>query len=247
MIQVPSLILIDEFEEQCKAWADEKVFQSAESPNVKIVKSLLKNCKLPFDCVMSAGNSYAIMDSDFDAEIYAKFGDKIVEKIRKEITNQWHGEQLVGSCIIVKTDDLKHPWIAHAPISRYNQDIRGLDHVYTSMWAMLNAVSRHNELVCSINPSAQIKTVMCPAIGTGFGMISDVECARQMALAYKNFCDNTRMAPTFDMDKCIKWQNELGVGGSQGFIRWWYDKFPLLEKYEKQLREEYKDKDFILK
>jgi O-acetyl-ADP-ribose deacetylase (regulator of RNase III) len=150
-------------------------------PNVTIVAGYFE--ELPsFDCMVSAANSFGLMDGGVDAAITNFFGDQLQNRVQQRILDEYLGEQPVGTSIIVPTNHPKHPYIAHTPTMRVPMTISDTDNVYTAMWAMLLAVRQHNRI--SDKP---IQILACPGLGTATGRMPFDEAARQMALAYANF------------------------------------------------------------
>jgi O-acetyl-ADP-ribose deacetylase (regulator of RNase III) len=105
-----------------------------------------------------------------------------MDRIQKLILEDYLGEQPVGTCIIVPTDHLAHPFVAHAPTMRVPMNIQGTDHVYLAMWAALTAVHRHNR-----SHAQKIDCLACPGLGTGTGGMEALEAALQLCLAYEHF------------------------------------------------------------
>jgi len=133
------LILVDRGKEFC----DVVRWQFRSHPEVQVVCGRFED--LPaFDCVVTAGNSFGLMDAGMDLAVVRFFGRHVMERIQKQILDDYLGEQPVGTCIIVKTDHPTHPFVAHAPTMRVPMNIQGTDHVYLAMWAALTAVHRHN-------------------------------------------------------------------------------------------------------
>lgn len=156
-------------------------------PNVEIVHGFFE--KLPyFDCMVSAANSFGLMDGGVDAAITRFFGSQLMIRVQDRILAEYLGEQPVGTSIIVETGQPEHPFIAHTPTMRVPMDISLTDNVYLAMWAMLIAVYRHNRE----NTQQPIRSVACPGLGTATGHVPYRVAARQMALAYKNFLNPPR-------------------------------------------------------
>jgi O-acetyl-ADP-ribose deacetylase (regulator of RNase III) len=173
-----NLILVDPRSTVCDA------FTSAfkDLPDVKIVNGRFED--LPeFDCMVSAANSFGLMDGGVDAAITRFFGDQLMHRVQDRIIEEYLGEQPVGSSMIVETNHPKHPYIAHTPTMRVPMDIGHTDNVYVAMWAMLTAVHRHNQQ----HPDKAINTVACPGLGTATGNVPHRQAAQHMALAYKNY------------------------------------------------------------
>lgn len=153
----------------------------ADLPNVEIKNQHFE--AIPeFDCMVSPANSFGLMDGGVDLAITRFFGLALMERVQDRILEEYLGEQPVGTCMIVRTDHPKHPYIAHAPTMRIPKSIANTDQVYVAMWAMLVAVYRHNQTA-----TPPIKSVVCPGLGTGNGRVPALEAARQMALAYSRF------------------------------------------------------------
>jgi O-acetyl-ADP-ribose deacetylase (regulator of RNase III) len=176
-------------------------------PNVDIVAGYFE--RLPaFDCMVSAANSFGLMDGGVDAAIVRFFGDRLMERVQRRILDEYLGEQPVGTSMIVQTGHPGHPFIAHTPTMRVPMDIARTDHVYSAMWAMLLAVRRHNE-----RAEQRIDVVACPGLGTATSRTPFGEAARQMSLAYRRF-----LQPPASIDWRLAGmrQAELGYGGDLG-------------------------------
>jgi len=178
-------------------------------PNVEVVTGYFE--QLPkFDCMVSAANSFGLMDGGVDAAITRFFGYALVERVQHRILDEYLGEQPVGTSLIVETAHPKHPFIAHTPTMRVPLPIAHTDSVYVAMWAMLLAVRRHNQ-----HAERPIHIIACPGLGTGTGQVPYPEAARQMSIAYRNF---------FHPPSNINWefaqsrQDEIRFGGDMGLV-----------------------------
>ena len=155
------LVLVDPNEPVCRAWAS--AFE--EYPEISIVHGRFES--LPeFDCMVSAANSFGLMDGGVDLAITRFFGVELMERVQARILSEYLGEQPIGTSIIVETGHPKHPFVAHTPTMRVPMSISSTDNVYTAMWAMLLEVRRHNS-----SSSRQIRTVACPGLGTATGRL----------------------------------------------------------------------------
>jgi hypothetical protein len=120
-------------------------------PNVSVVQGYFE--MLPeFDCMVSAANSFGLMDGGVDGAITRFFGEALMRRVQERILDEYLGEQPVGTSIIVETGHAEHPYIAHTPTMRIPMPIARTDHVYSAMWAMLLAVRRHNRESCRDHP-----------------------------------------------------------------------------------------------
>jgi O-acetyl-ADP-ribose deacetylase (regulator of RNase III) len=171
------LILIDRGQE----FSDVLRWRFRSHPEVQIVCGRFED--LPsFDCVVTAGNSFGLMDAGMDLAVVRYFGHRVMERIQKQILDDYLGEQPVGTCILVPTDHPTHPFVAHAPTMRVPMNIQGTDHVYVAMWAVLTAVHRHNR-----SASQKVDCLACPGLGTGTGGVDSLEASLQLYLAYEHF------------------------------------------------------------
>jgi O-acetyl-ADP-ribose deacetylase (regulator of RNase III) len=196
------LILVDPKEALCRAWRS--AFE--KSPGVSVVCGRFE--ELPeFDCMVSAANSFGLMDGGVDLAITRFFGVQLMERVQTHILQEYLGEQPVGTSLIIETRHPRHPFIAHTPTMRVPMAISTTDNVYLAMWAMLLAVRRHNA-----SSSTRITKLACPGLGTTTGRVAPDEAARQMALAY-----NWYLRPL----KAIDWlaaqarQAAIGRGGDR--------------------------------
>jgi hypothetical protein len=71
-----------------------------------------------FDCLVSPANSFGMMDGGMDAAITQFFGIALERKVKAQILEDYLGEQPVGTSLIVKTENPKHPFLAHTPTMR---------------------------------------------------------------------------------------------------------------------------------
>lgn len=135
-----------------------------------------------FDCIVTAGNSFGLMDAGMDRAIVRFFGTVVMERIQATILKDFLGEQPVGTAIIVPTDNPVHGYVAHAPTMRVPMNITGTDNIYLACWSALLAVHRHN------SGSAQwIEHLALPGLGTGTGGVPPDEASLQMRLAIEHY------------------------------------------------------------
>ena len=171
------LILVDRTKDFC----DVLRWQFREHPEVEVVCGKFED--LPtYDCVVTAGNSFGLMDAGMDLAVVRYFGRHVMERIQREILDDYLGEQPVGTCLIVPTEHPTHPFVAHCPTMRIPMNIQGTDNVYLALWAALTAVHRHNRTA-----TRKIATLACPGLGTGTGGMDMLEAALQLCLAYEHF------------------------------------------------------------
>ncbi len=189
-------------------------------PDVEIVVGRFE--RLPaFDCMVSAANSFGLMDGGVDLAITNYFGDELQKRVQQRIISEFRGEQPIGTSLIVATEHPEHPFIAHTPTMRVPMEIARTDNVYLAMWAMLLAVWHHNNMATQTGEQP-ITTVACPGLGTGIGRMGYSEAARQMSVAYQRF-----LAPpvAITWPYATKRQAEIRRGGD-----WWLSVEPPKEQ-----------------
>jgi O-acetyl-ADP-ribose deacetylase (regulator of RNase III) len=159
--------------------------------------------------MVSAANSFGLMDGGVDWAIVRFFGESLQAKVQERILQEYLGEQPVGTSLIVETGHPRHPFVAHTPTMRVPMPITRTDNVYLAMWAMLQAVHRHNQ-----HAEQRINVVACPGLGTATGQIPFGEAARQMSLAYRHFLDPPQR---IDWQLANDRQQQILYGGDLGF------------------------------
>lgn len=180
------LILCDTNERLCEAW--DKVF--AGESDVEVLHSRFEDV-VEYDAIVSPGNSFGLMDGGIDAAIIDYFGYGLMKRVQNEIMALYFGEQPVGTCLLVCTENDQHPFLAHTPTMRIPQNIQGTENVYNAMRAMLIAV-RH---------SSGINTILCPGLGTCTGCMPEELVAAHMYMAWRNV-----MQP-----RPISWKNAVDI------------------------------------
>jgi len=194
------LILVDPKESLCNAWRE----KFGDYERVEIINGYFEDIDV-FDCMVSAANSYGLMDGGVDLAITRYFGMDLPHKVQERIKVEYYGEQPVGTSMIVETGNKKHPYVAHTPTMRVPLKITNTDNVYSAKFAMLRAIANHNKI-----NKQKIKTVICSGLGTSAGRMPVKEAARQMELAYKNFYNPPRFYSWFHI---LDRQKEIKYGG----------------------------------
>ena len=170
------LILVDPKESLCEAWRE--AFQSYEE--VEVFNGRFEQL-VHYDCMVSAANSFGLMDGGVDLAITNYFGGELQTRVQAFIIDNYNGEQPVGTSFIIETKHPDHAYLAHTPTMRVPMPINDTDNVYQAMKAMLQAVKSFNA------EKERIKTVVCPGLGTATGRVPVEEAARQMELAYRYY------------------------------------------------------------
>ena len=112
-ISIPKLTLVDPNRELCKCWKQ----QFRGLSHVEIVNGRFEELE-EFDCMVSAANSFGLMDGGVDLAIIDYFGVELMDRVQERIIRYYLGEQPVETSVIVGTGNAKHPFIAHTPTMR---------------------------------------------------------------------------------------------------------------------------------
>lgn len=198
------LVLVDPKQGVCTAW--QQYF--GDFPDVEIVHGYFEELS-EYDCMVSAANSFGLMDGGVDAAIIRFFGMELMHRVQKRILEDYLGEQPVGTAFVVETNHPKHPFLVHTPTMRVPMTITHTDNVYRAMWAMLLAVHHHNR-----TQPQKIDIIACPGLGTATGEVPYRRAAHQMALAYKHYLNPPRY---LNWETANNRQSEIHFGGDDGF------------------------------
>lgn len=165
----------------------------AKFPQVEVVFKRFEDTE--FDCVVSAANSFGLMDGGVDQCITDYFGVQMMKRVQQEVLSQYYGEQPVGTSMIVRGNEAvvpgaKNKYVAHTPTMRIPMDINKTSYVYSAMKAMLIAVEKHNQNYFENGGNSddtKIDIVVCPGLGTNAGRVPAEEAAKMMSLALHHF------------------------------------------------------------
>ncbi len=164
-----------------QAVVDAAVISFKNFPKVTVIQGKFEDLG-QYDCIVSAGNSFGIMDGGVDLAISQYFGWDLQKQVQAKIIADYSSMQPVGSSFVIETGHDQHPYLAHTPTMRIPEDIRGTDNVYQAMAAMLSAVKNFN-----VAHNNAIKILACPGLGTATGKMEPVTALAQMALAYSHY------------------------------------------------------------
>ena len=193
------LILTDLQEGLVTEWRE----KFEEFPEVEIHCGKFED--IEFDCVVSAANSFGMMDGGVDGAISSYFGWHVMRRVHDVLLRDFLGEQPVGTSIIVlgneNAEETGNKYVAHTPTMRIPENINGTDNAYRAMKAMLLAVKKHNDnydslklhVDAGLQPKSdligfsKINSVVCVGLGTFCGDLPFDKAASQMAMAYRHF------------------------------------------------------------
>lgn len=166
-------------------------------PEVEVVFSRFEDTD--FDCVVSAANSFGLMDGGVDQCITDLFGVQMMRRVQQRIIMEYAGEQPVGTSMIVRgNEDRKvegNKYVAHTPTMRVPRDVSCSDNAYKAMKAALLAVRNHNMAVDQgfLRDETRINSLVTPGLATLTGRIPYDKAAKQMALATYHVMNPPRM------------------------------------------------------
>lgn len=187
-------ILCDPKQDLTDAWKAkaQELLTASERSAFKIQECYLHQMDEQFDCVVSAANSFGIMDGAVDLAISNMFCvgniQAPIDAVQRHLHTTWNGFQPVGTSTIVDMSAFKNRhncrYIAHTPTMRTPMNVRwDKEIVYRCFWSVLNALDLHNQS----SPKKRIQSVLCFGLGTGVGQIPADVCAHQMILSWKNY------------------------------------------------------------
>lgn len=181
------LVLVDLQGELCQEFS--KAFKGVE--NVEVNNGEFE--KVEFDCIVSAANSFGLMDGGVDGAITGYFGEQMMKRVQQKIIDEYCGEQPVGTSFIIRGNEEwnqnKNKYVAHTPTMRVPMNIRQTENVYQAMKAMLVAVYNFNKSVDEAHKPYwvnRINTVACTGLGTFCGEVPFRKAAKDMKMAYDN-------------------------------------------------------------
>lgn len=185
------LLLVDSEPQICTAWRS--AFAGLE--DVHVHDGTFESILGAFDCFVSPANSFGMMDGGIDAAITYVFGVQLQERVQDEIWRLYRGEQPVGTCILVPTDDPRCPWLAHCPTMRVPMDVSWTNNAYAALLAALTTAG-----------NAGIEVLASPGLGTLTGHIPPDVAARQMRYAY-DLWSGPRTYPEWDQFSDREWRS----------------------------------------
>jgi O-acetyl-ADP-ribose deacetylase (regulator of RNase III) len=175
------LVLCDPNEGLCEEWR--RAF-APYGEDVEVRQGRFED--VDFDCVVSPANSFGLMDGGVDEAITMYFGQQMMDRVQEKVIEQYAGEQPIGTSMIVQGGEVrgKVRYVAHTPTMIIPMNISKTTNIYMAMKAMLLEVEKHNQYYQ--DSKQEIKTVVCPGLGTGAGRVPYNLAAQQMSNAYRN-------------------------------------------------------------
>jgi O-acetyl-ADP-ribose deacetylase (regulator of RNase III) len=128
-------------------------------------------------CVVSPANSYGFMDGGIDAAYRAFFGAQIERTVQEAVTRRPEGHLPVGASLVVRTGHARVPFMIVAPTMTVPEQVESRNS-YRAMRAILRIVGSDPEVG---------RSIYCPGLGTGVGMVPPDNAAAMMAEAYRDW------------------------------------------------------------
>lgn len=127
------------------------------------------------DTMITAGNSYGIMDGGLDKAVRDYFGGGVQAVVQTAIAKQHSGVLPPGTSVTVPVSKGDYTRLIYAPTMRKPMDIRDTNFVFYAALAAFNAV-----LALPENPLG----VVVPAFGSVTGKVSPKSMAAQLHAAW---------------------------------------------------------------
>lgn len=182
-----NLLLFTDQEQVIEAW--EKEFHGYDG--VTVYQGALEDIP-EADCLVTAGNSFGIMDGGLDAAVKLQFPDAATN-VTEAIAANYLGEIPVGQAIIVPTNDEIFRYLGYVPTMRFPRNIPA-EAVYDATRAILLEARKFNENELSEEEIADelgeqretglIESIALPSFGTRTGGVGAFKAAHMMRMAY---------------------------------------------------------------
>jgi len=148
-------------------------------PNISSQTANLLDCEAT-DCIISPGNCFGQMDGGIDIAISQILSPSIGKKVRKVIKEKYGGEQPIGTCILIKTNNKKYPFLAHVPTMMIPKNVNKTLNAYFAFKAVLMKIIRYNK-----KNTDKIESILTTTFCTGCGDMSLKKSVKQMSYAYQ--------------------------------------------------------------
>ena len=132
----------------------------------------------PQDVLVVPTNSFGILETGIAQEVQRAIPG-IDQRVHKQLSIEWEGQQPPGNCTLVKTETDKFRYLAMTSIMRTQNQV-WTQTIYDAFRSVILAVT---------NAQGQsIQHIACPGLGTGqTGRANPDQAAQYMRLAYDSF------------------------------------------------------------
>lgn len=189
------IILFDIDDKMTECWRED--FSDVENVRIENTEfsELMDSKKYAIDMVVSAANSFGIMDGGLDLAYRNYFGMNLQKEVQKKLYELYLGEQPVGSSLIIDIPDFKDMKLCHTPTMRIPQPVDPRI-VYTAMRSSLVAAYKENA-----------KVVLVPAFAHLTGGIKAEIVSQLMHRAYKDFLRSVSEKSDINWDIVFQYKN----------------------------------------
>lgn len=188
------VILFDLDIKMTECWkADFSGMENVHIENMEFSK-LMNGGKYNIDTVVSAANSFGIMDGALDLAYRDYFGMSLQNEVQKKLYEVYLGEQPVGSSMVVDIPGFNVK-LCHTPTMRTPQPVDPRV-VYTAMRSSLVAAYKENARV-----------VLIPAFAHLTGRVKAEIVSELMCRAYKDFMQSLSGQAEISWDTVYRYKN----------------------------------------
>ena len=162
---------------------------------------IMRDSGQDIDMIVSAANSFGIMDGGLDLVYRNYFGIELQEEVQKKIWERFLGEQPVGSSLIVEVPNFLGVKLCHTPTMRTPQAVDPRV-VYSAMRSSL--VEGHK---------SGARVVLIPAFAHMTGRVDAETVSTLMLRAYEDYIDSVNQDAKSER-KMMNWEkvyNEKGI------------------------------------
>ncbi len=156
-----------------EAWRE----QFSRAPDVEVSEGDIFD--LTADAIVSPANSFGFMDGGIDLAYSHRFGWSLQRRLQELLRAEYDGELPVGQAVVIETGDASIPNLVSAPTMRVPMDVSATVNAYLAFRAAIRCVRQRNR-----SATSQIRSLLCPGLGTAIGRMSPQACALQMHYAY---------------------------------------------------------------
>jgi O-acetyl-ADP-ribose deacetylase (regulator of RNase III) len=169
--------------------AFDDMFQEYPNINAELINDF-SDIETPFDVIITAGNSYGMMDGGFDDAVRRYFaqnddGTYVIERaVQSHIQEEYNGFLPVGSATVVgyRDDTVGEKYVCYAPTMEVPKIVPPRN-AYNAFYGALTALS---QWWWGWGETSDINAI-CSAFCTHTGKVDPMVSARQMKLAYDHF------------------------------------------------------------
>lgn len=191
-----------------------EAFANIQNVDAELVPSGdLTNVKTNFDCIITSGNSYGLMDGGFDDAVRHYFGVEdgkyiIEDTVQHNIRAFNYGFLPVGSSFITSISD-DSCLVCYSPTMEIPKFV-GPRNVYNAFYGALTAIASYNKF----KTKGLIEHAICSIFCTQTGGVHPRVAAYMMALAYTHISEPIQK-PTWSQvilrEKQIKYLEESSL------------------------------------